>query len=112
MVAILIPHFSLPFNIGNDGKAVVNDQDSVNEISDCVHAIVRTNKGFRPEKPEFGITDQVFTTSFDKVLVRAEIQESEPRVQAATETIRSEIDALIENVLVELSEAQLTGSNF
>jgi hypothetical protein len=44
---------------GNAG-AFVNEQDSLDDIADCVVAILNTHLGWRDEVPEFGIPDLTF----------------------------------------------------
>jgi hypothetical protein len=56
-----IPHLALPLRIQNRRYAV-NEQDSTDELADCVRAICLTAKEFRPEQPEFGIRDPTFQT--------------------------------------------------
>jgi phage baseplate assembly protein W len=63
MVAVLvvtdIPHFSLPFRFVG-GRAAVNEQDSPDDVADCMLAIASYPIGTRVEKPTFGIPDDTF----------------------------------------------------
>ena len=54
-----VPHFAFPLRYVN-GSAVVNEQDSIDDIADCVTAICLTQEGERDELPEFGITELTF----------------------------------------------------
>jgi phage baseplate assembly protein W len=54
-----IPHFSLPFRFATP-QVAVSEQDSIDEIADCVLAILLTPAGMRIELPEFGIVDPTF----------------------------------------------------
>lgn len=56
-----VPHFSLPFRFASPNVAV-NEQDSLDEISDCVVAILLCPLGFRVELPLFGLPDPTFST--------------------------------------------------
>lgn len=55
------PHFSLPFRLGGrNGGAFVNEQDSFEDIQDCVKAVVAYPIGSRLDLPDFGRPDLVF----------------------------------------------------
>jgi len=56
-----VPHFSFPFRFGSP-NAIVSEQDSLDEIADCVTVILLCPQGFRVELPEFGIVDPTFQT--------------------------------------------------
>jgi hypothetical protein len=80
----MIPHFALPFRIRGARGAVVNEQDSEAEILACVEAIVRYQKGQRPEKPDFGIDDPTFSSPLvDSRAIEADINEFEPRTHVS-----------------------------
>lgn len=51
-----VPHFDLPFRLHGSSFAEV-EQDSMDDIANCVHAAIRTPTGFRKEIPTFGTTD-------------------------------------------------------
>ena len=75
-----IPHLALPFRIV-DGRAAVTEQDTFEEIRDCVQAIIRTPRGFRLELPDFGVPDQTFHEGgADADEIAAALDRWEPRV--------------------------------
>lgn len=93
-------HFALPFRYVN-GAPVVNDQDSVDDVAACVEAIVRFPKGYRPEQPDFGITDPTFTQGGANVdLLHQEVAEWEERVDLAMERDPSLMSELVDRVRV------------
>jgi phage baseplate assembly protein W len=76
-----VPHLATPFRIVNGAIAVV-EQDSVEEIEDCVESILRTFVGTRIDAPDFGIPDETFrqqTPSTGAELYIAAIEAQEPR---------------------------------
>lgn len=78
-----VPHFALPFRVENGAIAVV-EQDSNEEIEDCVESILRTFVGTRIDNPDFGIPDEAFfqqTPSASAQVYVAAIEEMEPRAQ-------------------------------
>lgn len=87
-----IPHWSLPFRFEllPDGtrRVAVTEQDSVEEVRDCVELILRTVQSERATLPEFGRPAILeFTTDRElaRSLVQQAIDESEPRAQAIVE---------------------------
>jgi hypothetical protein len=51
-----VPHFDLPFVLGKGG-AVVVEQDTADDVANCVIAIALTHVGWRDEVPAFGLPD-------------------------------------------------------
>ncbi len=75
-----IPHFSLPVRYDSAGRIVTVEQDSIDDVTNCVNAAVRTERGTRAWVPEFGITDPTFEmTPVDIKTMQDEISSSEPR---------------------------------
>lgn len=88
-----VPHFALPFRFANP-QAAVNEQDSLDEIADCVYAILVCPAGFRVELPTFGLVDPTFSSPGpDLDEIRETIETWEER---AGLLLDSEIDALDE----------------
>lgn len=76
-----IPHFSFPFRV-ESGEVAAVEQDSVEEIEDCVEAVLRTIFGTRIDAPEFGIPDETFEQQGPNPSAEAylaAIEEAEPR---------------------------------
>lgn len=96
------PHFAMPFRIDPVRGAVINEQDSEEEMLDCVEVILRFDTGHRPEKPEFGIPDQTFAPEVDNFLIQQAIIEWEPRIEMIVgETMLDKLDSLISKIRVE-----------
>lgn len=57
------PQFDLPFRLGDDGAPVEIEQDSVEEIGDCVEVLLRTPLGFYDDQPDFGVELPLFEES-------------------------------------------------
>lgn len=98
---ILVPKLRVPFQIVG-GRAAVVEQDSVDEIVQCVEYLLRTEPGSRYEAPEFGLPDPAFTERPDQLLslARSVIDRWEPR--AATRLSSEEIDQLTRRVLLRV----------
>jgi len=80
------PHLAIPIRMEN-GQFVTNEQDSDEEAKTCVWAIISTQKGSRPEQPEFGINDPTFDTMpIDISDIMESIARWEPRVETDVST--------------------------
>ncbi len=97
-----IQHFSLPFRIVA-GTAATSEQDTLEEIRDCVEAILRTPKGSRVELPAFGIPDTTFSAAADAALIEQAVAEWEPRAAAAAAADNSSLSEFISTVTVAVS---------
>jgi phage baseplate assembly protein W len=78
-----IPHFSLPFRFATPNVAT-SEQDSIEEISDCVLAVLLCPLGYRVELPDFGLVDLTFSTPHvDVGEIRDAVELWEPRAAVA-----------------------------
>jgi phage baseplate assembly protein W len=102
MASADIPQFSFPFRLQNDGTApVVVEQDSDDDIVDCVEVLLRTERGSREELPDYGIPDQAFKMGgADYEVLEEAISRWEPRAHAAVEHV--ELVDLVERVRVNV----------
>lgn len=102
LVAFLM-HFDLPFRLIG-GHAVETEQDSLEDVSNCVEAIVRTAIGQRIELTDFGIADQAFKTQplpLGEIVNR--VIKYEPRASTFLGQHPDELDSLIADVLLRVS---------
>src|SRR5262245_66564192 len=87
-----LPHFDLPFRFAyRSGKpsVVVVDQDTNDDVFNCVVAIVRTYEGFRPEMPDFGLPEQVFMVELlDTDALGADVVAEEGRARVVMDTLQ------------------------
>lgn len=90
MVAVLIdtPHFKFPFKLTTDGtRAMVVEQDSDEEIMDCLEVLLSTQPGERIELPDYGVPDQAFRENgLDPVVVSDAVRQWEERAEIFIET--------------------------
>jgi len=98
-----VPHFALPFQLGPAGAPVV-EQDSIDDIANCVTAIAVTHIGWRAEVPTFGIPDLVLR----RVPIGAEdinswISNQEPRALLTVEERPDKVDSLIDYINIGVS---------
>lgn len=100
-----IPHFAHPFRYVN-GSAVVNEQDSLNDIADCVYAVCVTHPGDRTELPDFGITDPTFQQMpLNTAVLQQQIEVWEPRAQILIDAAPDQYDLSVVNAQVNVEIA-------
>jgi len=98
-----VPHFALPFQLGPGGANVV-EQDTIDDIANCVTAIAVTHVGWRSEVPTFGIPD----LALRKLPIGAEdindwISNQEPRALLIVEERIDKADAMIDHINIGVS---------
>lgn len=95
-----VPHFALPFRLAGP-QAIVDEQDSVDEIASCVMAILLCPLGYRVELPTFGLPDPTFSTpELDQKRIRTAIELWEPRAALLFDQSADTIDQLIQRAEV------------
>jgi phage baseplate assembly protein W len=101
MAAQRVPHLDYPFRVRR--RAATVEQDTVDEVIDCVYAILATEPGSRLEAPDFGLADQSFRQGgADLVELAAVVKEWEPRADLLTSSDWAE---LVQRVRVEVAIA-------
>lgn len=91
-----VPQFDLPFRV-EDGAVVEIDQDSIEDIDNCVEAIVRTPLGSHLDDLDLGVPDLAFrqvssNPTADQFLAAIEAQE--PRAHLLGEARLEELRTL------------------
>jgi hypothetical protein len=100
---VAIPHFSYPFRFASP-SAAVSEQDSLDEIADCVLSVLLCPSGFRVELPTFGLVDPTFAVpSPDLDQIRDVVDAWEPRAAAVLSEYPDLIDELIAHVEIDVS---------
>jgi hypothetical protein len=103
-MAAIVPHFDLPFRF-RFGEAVTVEQDSIEDVGNCVFTIVSVHTGWREEVPSFGIPDQVFRKTGRGVEeLYALVTSQEQRAEVIMHDSTDRFDDLVEriNVAVKL----------
>lgn len=75
----LTPHLEFPPRLTEDGQFAAVEQDSLADVRQCVHVLMRTPVGSRPLAPTIGMDDPTFSEGVDPDLLTAALQEQEPR---------------------------------
>ncbi len=97
------PHFDIPFRLQVAGAAVV-EQDTYEEIANCVEVIIRTPYGFRDDTPDFGFPSlELRTQPLLTSEVREVVDQQEPRAAVLMYEMPDFYDVLIDKITVEVS---------
>jgi hypothetical protein len=111
---VLTPHISIPFTMiaWGAGGVDVNEQDSLDDVYDCVQAVIRCPEGYRPELMAFGITDQTFSQSeIDLGEIADKVRVWEPRSDVLYSQSLSGITLLDDLVKARVARLQTGGSS-
>jgi phage baseplate assembly protein W len=100
--SVSIPKFALPLKYVN-GSALVNEQDSLDDIAACVYSICKTDPGDRDELPDFGLLDPTFDQEPLPVsAMQTQIEQWEPRAQVLINSAPSKFDVSVVNAQVNV----------
>lgn len=93
----VIPKLAVPLELEGSSFRTV-EQDSIEEIAQCVEAILRTPLGSYELEPELGIPDQTFRTDMTGVERAIDTYES----RAGYALTMEERDDLVERIAVNI----------
>lgn len=99
-----VPHMAFPFRFDPNGHAVVLEQDTEEEVANCVELILACDVGSLVDQPDFGITDPTFSTSPNLQLVQHQIESWEPRATVDLTNNLDPSDFSIQDVPIEVRE--------
>lgn len=109
MPRVTIPHLALPLRYVG-GSAVVNQQDTIDDIIDCVYAVCVTNPGDRDEMPDFGLLDMTFDQEpIPTDAAISQIEQWEPRAEVVIQTVPERFDEALVNANVNVAPLTAQG---
>jgi len=86
------------------GGVAQTEQDSFEDIANCVEAICRTPYGFRLDNPDFGFPSiELLSQPVLSEDVIETVQNQEPRASILMTEAPGLLDQLIDNITVEIS---------
>lgn len=97
------PHLKIPFQVGTDHAVMTVEQDTIDEIAQCVSVLLLTTVGERLEVPDYGIPDITFNTTLPLATIRTAIERWEPRATAMVTDEVDSLDELLRHIGVTLS---------
>jgi hypothetical protein len=108
-MAVETPHFALPFVLRHDG-ANAAEQDSLDDIANCVVVILSTYIGTRDFVPAFGVPDLAFQNMpFGVDEIKTLVESQEPRAIATLDEDTSTSDHLVNLINVGLDQVEKGG---
>jgi hypothetical protein len=82
---------------------VVVEQDSLEDVINCVSAALRTDKGSRVDMPTFGVPDPTFQVlPMDTNEIIAEVTSHEDRAAITLAETPDKLDSLIDQITAEV----------
>src|SRR5215467_1053707 len=103
------PHFDLPFRFAvttakAEASGAVVEQDSFEDVCNCVEAIVRTPYGFRSDVLTFGFPSvELMTQPVVSADLIEDVSGQEPRADLAFSEQPDAFDQLIDRITIEVS---------
>jgi phage baseplate assembly protein W len=99
-----LPHIRFPIALDGIGRFQVVEQDSLEDIEQCVTAILRTPLGFSDAVPDLGLTYQPFYEGgADVTEIQEQLAAHEPRVDALVDEDPDRLNDALAVVNVRLS---------
>lgn len=98
-------HFNHPFEWHETKKhAIEVEQDTLEDVVNCVAVAILTELGYRPEVPTYGIPDPVFELQPVSLAdLIAAVEALEPRAAILMDQIPDSTDPLIDRVTAVVS---------
>lgn len=95
-----VPRLAWPLRLDTStGGLAVVEQDSPEDITQCLHAIANTTPGDRPDAPDMGIEDPTFGEQpLDLEDIRETFAQHEPRVTVLATTHADELDQALADI--------------
>jgi phage baseplate assembly protein W len=105
-MTVIVPHFRFPF--GLDGASFgVNEQDTHDEIQDCVAVLISTPTGSRMVQPDYGVDEALFQqVPVDMTSIVTALTQWEPRAVITLTQTLSTVDEKILHI-----RARVTGGS-
>lgn len=90
-----IPHLRIPFQVTSDGSVAVLEQDTIDDVGQCVQVLLTTVRGERDELPTYGIPDQAFVVEMDHQTILNLAAQWEPRAVVMLEGRPDLLDEMV-----------------
>lgn len=97
-----IPHLAFPYSVDRTGHGVELEQDTDDEIVNCVLLISTVSIGGLPDQPDFGITDPTFLLRPPLDVLAAQIHQWEDRAIVAAKVQPSDDDPSQTTIVFEV----------
>lgn len=99
-----------PITFGADGRLKTVEKDTPEEIAQCVEMVLRTRRGSRLERTNYGVRDFVFDEISSPALIAEHVNrailEGEPRADVIVEADPSALDDMMLRIGVTIQEVE------
>jgi phage baseplate assembly protein W len=96
-----VPHFGYPFRF-KGGQAVVVEQDSPEDVENCVLAILKTRQGTRLDVPGFGVRELEFVKDSVRLkYIQDALNSWEPRAEYDITSQPDKLERMLARVTVQ-----------
>jgi phage baseplate assembly protein W len=86
MADIIVPHLAWPLRILPDGTFATVEQDTLDDVRQCIRVLLHTPRGARPLAPEVGVDDLAFS-GVDAPDLEQALMAAEPRAVVTVTTL-------------------------
>lgn len=104
-VTITTPHLAVPLRF-DMYRLVLVEQDSAEEVAQCVAAVLRTERGTREGRPDFGVPDPTFRQVGPDGIVAEDVidavLEAEPRASVLADGSPLQVDGAIGGAVLRI----------
>lgn len=84
-----IPHLLFPLRLTEAGTLAVLEQDTIEDVRQCVTVLLRTPLQARPLAPEVGVPELLFGAQIDALLLAAALEDPQTGDPRARVTVTS-----------------------
>lgn len=103
MSSVMVPHFLFPFQLNGDAFAVV-EQDTPQEVQQCVEILLLTPTGSRFVLPDYGTPETLYTQMPANVAgILAKLNNWEPRAAVTLQETLDTIDEMVSYIRVNVT---------
>jgi hypothetical protein len=105
-----VPHFDFPFTFTTARHAGVEEQDSLDDVINCILVALLVEPGSRVEVSDFGVPDQVFENQpLNLPLIISSVELYEQRAEQTMSQAPDRLDPLIARIQDIVSLRSSTG---
>jgi phage baseplate assembly protein W len=103
MSSVMVPHFAFPFRLNGNSFAVI-EQDTVQEVQQCVVILLLTPAGSRLVLPNYGTPETLYTQTPANVAgILARLTNWEPRASVALNQTIDTIQQMVSHIRVNVT---------
>lgn len=103
MSSVMVPHFQFPFQLNGDSFAVI-EQDTTQEVQQCVEILLLTPVNSRLVLPDYGTPETLYAQlPINVPAILAKLNNWEPRAAGDLEQTLDTIDQMVTYIQVNVA---------